>query len=855
MQTKRRRALLVALVATIIASVTMVVPGSFAEADPGPNYNSPDYWETTLPGGSEANQCFDHQANQAGGSTNAHGSSSGNTVTLNPFNQSWFGDHYSLLVVKGGNVDLGNGPGNNVYPKPVAGTPYAAPNNAGGQPANVSHWIVCKGKVETQTTTVTPGQSGSIFSTCEPDLFGFDYTRDPIGPNEVADPEFTNVYLFRSFNGGPFLNTFGIEGNAPGAVERYEMPGGTSSMEGITVVARLIEADSVITAATGGGTLLDEITITPDCIPPETTCESNPTLSHTFDPATGSGKVWLSDELDPCDPVLFQATGWDFVNDEENESIWPQTLIGTNLYSVTTTGQANAVEYIAPGDRMCEQVDIYIGHDTLPQTLIGPDNPFEPEFLHQHSTGPNPTWAVYGGTEGGNGVLTVDCHDDPVPPIVTNAECGILGTLPNGTQYATTFTAVAVNGVVVKYPLLVEGVPTAVVAEPGVPVGVPAGATVSPWAEDLQGNLLTVFDPITGAQIVPCGTPYIPAKTWLQDVEGSTSITLSGENSGSKTYSIDADGNRDTDEPFFLVEGDQLVITETYSAEGFTCEVADYLYSPADNNGVVTVTVVNDCQPNTYVVHPKKIWVNEVPGVSTAELTYSFSDDREPVTVTFNADGDIVDGPSEFVLPIGVSIIDVTEEYNVPDGWSCEVTTEAPATQLTPQGGRKGSSLKVYNDCEETPRPDPKVEYGEWTDGEWKCDDTTVTQTTTRTTTPYIWVDGEWVEDTDNATTVTETRTRDLTAEEQTPCPVPPPPPPVDVCPNVTGDQPVLPDGQKIDENGNCYVPTSSPPSESSLPNTGSDTDGPLRLGLGLLALGFAGVFFGRRRHNGIITQ
>jgi len=63
------------------------------------------------------------------------------------------------------------------------------------------------------------------------------------------------------------------------------------------------------------------------------------------------------------------------------------------------------------------------------------------------------------------------------------------------------------------------------------------------------------------------------------------------------------------------------------------------------------------------------------------------------------------------------------------------------------------------------PKPDDLVEYTEWEDGDYECPDTTVEQTRSKTTTTYKLVQGEWVVDT--VTTVEETRTRDLTLEEQ----------------------------------------------------------------------------------------
>ena len=59
----------------------------------------------------------------------------------------------------------------------------------------------------------------------------------------------------------------------------------------------------------------------------------------------------------------------------------------------------------------------------------------------------------------------------------------------------------------------------------------------------------------------------------------------------------------------------------------------------------------------------------------------------------------------------------------------------------------------------------------EWVDGRYGCGDTTVVQTRTKTTTSYVIDENyEWVLDTDNSVTVTDTRTRDLIGAEQTTC-------------------------------------------------------------------------------------
>lgn len=116
--------------------------------------NHEDYWEDYT---DHEMQCFKH-----GGSSD-HGSvtDGGKTVTLNEFNQDWWGDHWELLVIKGGNV------WNNVIEHPKAGTAYASTENAGGNQANVSHWIVCKGVQPDVDPEVAKASVKTTPGTCE----------------------------------------------------------------------------------------------------------------------------------------------------------------------------------------------------------------------------------------------------------------------------------------------------------------------------------------------------------------------------------------------------------------------------------------------------------------------------------------------------------------------------------------------------------------------------------------------------------------------------------------------------------------------------------------------------------------
>lgn len=100
-------------------------------------------------------------------------------------------------------------------------------------------------------------------------------------------------------------------------------------------------------------------------------------------------------------------------------------------------------------------------------------------------------------------------------------------------------------------------------------------------------------------------------------------------------------------------------------------------------------------------------------------------------------------------------------------------------------------------------QPATKVTYTEWADGDKSCESKTVTQTRTKTMTPYKWDGSAWVPDAANATSTTETQTRPMTVEELKKCEGTPPPD--DSCPSLTGSiKTTLADGSVVD--GNIYI-------------------------------------------------
>ncbi|HEY9499091.1 MAG TPA: hypothetical protein VIQ78_08725, partial [Terrimesophilobacter sp.] len=130
----------------LVAGFVSLGAGPASADPPVDNTNGTSYWEAVYPG----SDCY-----KDNGSYGAV-TDSGMTVTLTG-SYDWV-----ALIVKGGAVDNGDGPGNKVYNNPSSGTPYSPPLNTGGQQAAVSHWIVCVGTPPlTEITPVEPGVSSN----------------------------------------------------------------------------------------------------------------------------------------------------------------------------------------------------------------------------------------------------------------------------------------------------------------------------------------------------------------------------------------------------------------------------------------------------------------------------------------------------------------------------------------------------------------------------------------------------------------------------------------------------------------------------------------------------------------------
>jgi len=149
-------------------------------------------------------------------------------------------------------------------------------------------------------------------------------------------------------------------------------------------------------------------------------------------------------------------------------------------------------------------------------------------------------------------------------------------------------------------------------------------------------------------------------------------------------------------------------------------------------------------------------------------------------------------------------------------------------------------------------QPEPRIEVGEWVDGEWPCDATTVERTRVITTTPYVLTDGAWT--LGEPQEATERGMRDLTDEERTVCPAPSPSPspssevlPAEPSPSPTPSSEVLAASPSPSPTYTSEVLAAPSGSGGALAATGS-TVGPILGGAAALLLAGAGLVLYRRR-------
>jgi hypothetical protein len=250
----------------------------------------------------------------------------------------------------------------------------------------------------------------------------------------VADAVPGGEWVFTDKNNGTYVTAVGegFSGDVPGGLAygnitvelRQSQDGDTSAYE--------------VTPWSGVWTTVDPATVSSNCTPPEPVCVDNADWSYTFD-GVGSGTVTVTaegakqgDEL--CDALIIRATTYEYDRPASGNPSWPQTRVG---YNDTVVDSIGTFSYAAPVLDTCRQHDIYAafvsegGYEvlTVPAKLYGPQNPFEPQFLHEAlaGEGPNPTYST---------TTSDGCNPPSEPEVVTGT-----GTFTTATCEAPSNTA------------------------------------------------------------------------------------------------------------------------------------------------------------------------------------------------------------------------------------------------------------------------------------------------------------------------------------------------------------------------------------------------------------------------------
>lgn len=316
------------------------------------------------------------------------------------------------------------------------------------------------------------------------------------------------------------------------------------------------------------------------------TCVQSPTWSYTFD-GVGSGTVVVSatgaaqgDKL--CDALAVRAATYEYDRPASGNPSWPQTKIGYNDVLVDTIG---TFSYAAPALDMCRQHDIYAefvsngGFDALavPDKLLGPNNPYEPKFLHQtlSGKGPNPTYST---------TTTEGCNVPPTPKdatasvsVNTTATCTAASTVTFSIENATWDT------------------------EADLSVGAHTrGATADSNHLFSDGNptttvSYTIEGPKPAQSTDPSADCYVPPTPEPEEVTGSLTFQTYSCTEGSKNWAT-GDG---VPGGFFVITDENGKSFETKIGEGYNGNVPEGLAF-----GALTVKLVDGDSDDLYIVTP-----------------------------------------------------------------------------------------------------------------------------------------------------------------------------------------------------------------------------------------------------------
>jgi hypothetical protein len=232
----------------------------------------------------------------------------------------------------------------------------------------------------------------------------------------------------------------------------------------VTAPSVPVPAENTQPAPPGEQAVVDSKTSAPEALTTTTTTPPPPAekcvtldkskLTHTFNEATGAVTIVAKGGkagTPVCNPLYVNVVAYAYT---AANSQWPQEPVNQVRIFVDKVGSfSGAPSFI----KDCRQYDAYASYKgweavTPPPVLKGPGNPYEPEFLHQHSTGPTSHHAssAYG---------CAGKPEVPGPQVITSDKvegkfvCGDEFVTSTYTITTTFYKVVFVDG---KYKLVVD---------------------------------------------------------------------------------------------------------------------------------------------------------------------------------------------------------------------------------------------------------------------------------------------------------------------------------------------------------------------------------------------------------------
>jgi hypothetical protein len=351
--------------------------------------NSEEYWEEIY--GGECTKIDPPDTVNEFGELNE----AGNGVVL------FENDNLVALIIKAGDVDHGDGPGNRVINNPVPGTEYLTLANAGGDPhPEVSHWTVCVG-----TPPELDEPEGNGYTDCE-------VKEGNNTPVTITNPNDTDI---------PVTRTIGD------TTEDVVVPANDS----LTTSVHLDEGESVHVLIVFDGNPVYEATIVRDCEEGE---------EHPDIPSHEDGEPYWE-----CVPGQEQADTISFLR-TYYKSVWN----GSEYGDPVPTGETKVITIPKPDgfDAPCEPVEVTPVTPTYDQpTCEAPNSgkpvvPEQPTGITYTVSGDTVTFATEAG-------YVFPAGFDPVwhATVITPTGCGDLLAF-TGTDGDRTALGAVIAGIV-----------------------------------------------------------------------------------------------------------------------------------------------------------------------------------------------------------------------------------------------------------------------------------------------------------------------------------------------------------------------------------------------------------------------